>query len=288
MKLKSLLLLGATLCLFACEKPYSGEEAIEKNSNVILRVSSLEQIPFEGEVTARAEGDVTDICSRLNIAIYQDGEKVKALAQKRGDTDYGTAGFSLPEGSYTLVVIAHNSTGTCTFTTLDKITFKDNLVTDTYLYSGTLQVTKEAQTVEIGLHRAVAMFRLVLTDDIPSEVKQLQFYYTGGSSTLSAVTGYGSVNSRQTVKINVDSSQHMFDVYTFPHDETGELKMVISALDANGEVLRQKTLEKVPVTRNRITRYTGSFFGGSTGEVGSVSFNMTASPDWDGEDERTL
>ena len=133
MKLKSLLLLGAAVCLIACEKPYSGEEAVEKHSNVILRVSSLEQIPFDGEVTARADEDVTNLCSRLNFAIYQDGEKVKALAQKQGDTDFGTAGFSLPEGSYTLVVVAHNSTGTCTFTSLDKITFKDNLVTDTYL-----------------------------------------------------------------------------------------------------------------------------------------------------------
>lgn len=288
MKCKTLFFCMVALCLAACEKPYAGEEAYEPQANLILRVSSLEQIPFDGEMTSRADGAVTDFCSRLNFAIYQDGEKVKALAQKQGDTDYGTAGFSLPEGDYTLVVVAHNSAGTCTFTALDKITFKDNLVTDTYLYSGELQVTKETKTVDIGLKRVVAMVRLVLTDDIPSDVKQLQFYYTGGSSTLSAVTGYGSVNSRQTVKVNVEPEQHQFEVYTFPHDETGNLKMVISALDANGEVLRQKTLEQVPVTRNRITRYTGTFFEGSTGEVGSVSFNISMSPEWDGEDERIM
>ena len=288
MKAYHLFLCAVVVCLWSCEKPYLGEDAIETGANVILRVTSMEQIPFDGEMVSRADEAVTKLCSRLNFAIYQGGDKVKALAQKQGDTGFGTAGFSLPEGSYTLVIVAHNSTGTCTFTSLDKITFKDNIVTDTYLYSGQLDVTKEAQTLDIELHRVVAMFRLVLTDDIPDEVKQLKFYYTGGSSTLSGATGYGSVDSRQTVKLDVNSRQNQFEVYTFPHDETGNLKMTISALDASGEVLRERTLENVPVTRNRITRYTGQFFGTSTGEVGDVSFNLTASSEWDGEDEQTL
>lgn len=288
MKAYHLFLCAVVVCLWSCEKPYLGEDAIEPSANVILRVTSMEQIPFDGEMVSRADEAVTKLCSRLNFAIYQGDEKVKSLAQKQGDSDYGTAGFSLPEGSYTLVVVAHNSTGTCTFTSLDKITFKDNIVTDTYLYSGELTVTKETQTVDIGLRRVVAMFRLVLTDEVPAEVCQLKFYYTGGSSTLSGETGYGSVNSRQTVKLDVVAGQKQFEVYTFPHAETDELKMVISALDANGEVLRERTLENVPVTRNRITRYTGQFFGASTGEVGNVSFNLTASSEWDGEDEQTL
>ena len=288
MKAYHLFLCAVAVCLCSCEKPYLGEDAIEAGANVILRVTSMEQIPFDGEVISRADESVTKLCSRLNFAIYQGDEKVKSLAQKQGDADYGTAGFSLPEGSYTLFVVAHNSGGTCTFTSRDKITFKDNLVTDTYLYSGDLQVTRETQTIDLELHRVVAMFRLVLTDEVPAEVSQLKFYYTGGSSTLSGDTGYGSVNSRQTVKLDVATGQRQFEVYTFPHAETGELKMVISALDANGEVLRERTLENVPVTRNRITRYTGQFFSGSTGQTGSVSLNMTASSVWDGEDLQTF
>ena len=150
MKAYHLFLCAVAVCLWSCEKPYLGEDAIEAGANVILRVTSMEQIPFDGEVISRADESVTKLCSRLNFAIYQGDEKVKSLVQKQGDADYGTAGFSLPEGSYTLFVVAHNSTGTCTFTSRDKITFKDNLVTDTYLYSGDLTVTKETQTVDIG------------------------------------------------------------------------------------------------------------------------------------------
>ena len=38
--------------------------------------------------------------------------------------------------------------------------------------------------------------RFVLTDDIPSDVKKMQFYYTGGSGAFNALTGLGSVNSK--------------------------------------------------------------------------------------------
>lgn len=42
------------------------------------------------------------------------------------------------------------------------------------------------------------MFRLVIKDEIPEQAKKIKFYYTGGSSTLNAKTGYGCVNSKQT------------------------------------------------------------------------------------------
>lgn len=265
-----------------------GEDPIEPQSNIVLHVTSLEQIPFDGEAETRSEQSVTELCSRLNFAIYQGSDKVKALAQKQGDQNYGTAGFNLPVGDYTLVIVGHNTAGTCTFTELDKITFKDNIVSDTYLYSGELHVTAEAQTLALQLRRVVAMFRLVLTDDLPAEVQQMKFYYTGGSSTLSGATGRGSVNSRQTVKLPVSPGQRQFEVFTFPHEETGELKMTISALDANGEVLRERILEHVPVTRNRITRFTGSFFIGETGQSSAFSVQLSASSEWDGEDENEL
>ncbi len=49
------------------------------------------------------------------------------------------------------------------------------------------------QSYDLTLTRAVAMFRLVLTDEeIPSNVAKLKFYYVGGSSTFSPKDGYGA------------------------------------------------------------------------------------------------
>ena len=278
------------LCLVACEAPYIGEPVSpepEEEPNVVIRVSGFEQIPFEDAIPAfptRADEEVVDICSRLNFVVYANGEKVKSLAQKRGDKDYGTAAFNLPDGTYTFAVIGHNSDGTCTVTSLDKISFKDNRVTDTFVYSGDIEVSSETHTYDIELQRAVAMVRIVVADEIPSDVRQMQFYYTGGSSTLSALTGFGSVNSRQTVKMEVQEGQNQFELYTFPHAETGELKLTVTPLDATGEAWGTPVVfENVPVRRNRITRYTGDFFTGSSGQKSELSFHLTASSAWDDE-----
>ena len=78
---------------------------------------------------------------------------------------------------YQLVVIAHNGEGSATITSTEKVTFPNNKVTDTFYYYGDLIVTSEVQSYDLTLTRAVAMFRLVLTDDeIPSSVTKFKFY----------------------------------------------------------------------------------------------------------------
>ena len=115
------------------------------------------------------------MCSRLNVAIFDaDGTKVKTVAQKEGDTGYGTVALTLAAGTYQLVAIAHNGEGSATITSTEKVTFPNNKVTDTFYYYGDLIVTSEVQSYDLTLTRAVAMFRLVLTDEeIPSNVAKL-------------------------------------------------------------------------------------------------------------------
>ena len=125
--------------------------------------------------------------------------------------------------------------------------------------------------------------RLLLPLFQNANITQLKFYYTGGSSTLSAITGYGSVNSKQTVVLNVAAGQRNFEVYTIPHAETGELKMTISALDASGTVMKERPFEGVSVQRNMITCYTGDFFNGASTETGESSFQMKVNAEWEGE-----
>ena len=268
--------------LAACEKPLLGEDAVgdsPTDANVILRFTQFEQEAF-----TRAATDITSLCSRLNIAIFNsEGTKVKTVAQKEGDSDYGTVALSLAEGTYQLVVIAHNCEGSATITSTEKVTFPNNKVTDTFYYYGDLVVTSETQNYDLTLTRAVAMFRLVLTDeDIPSAVAKFKFYYTGGSSTFSPKDGYGCVNSKQT-EIRTVASDGVYEIYTLPHTEEDVLtKLTVTALDANDNTIKERIFENVPVVRNQVTRYTGSFFGsGGGGQTGSGSFRMTADPDWD-------
>ena len=296
------MLLALTLLAAACEKPVINEDLVAtKNANVILHFVQYEQCSFGDDVTSlpyrggagvgsvtRAATDITELCSRLNIAVFDaDGTKVKTVAQKESDANFGTVGLTLTAGTYRLVVIAHNCDGSATITSTEKVTFPNNKVTDTFYYYGDLVVTDAKQSYDLTLTRAVAMFRLVLTDEsIPSNVAKLKFYYLGGSSTFSPKDGAGCVNSKQTEIRSVPSGSPAgmsFEIFTLPHTEDDVLtKLTVTALDANDNTVKERTFENVPVTRNQVTRYTGSFFGnGGTGQTSDGTFRLTADPDWD-------
>ena len=280
--------IALALLVAACEKPILDEDAVtRKEANVILHMTQYEQEAFGNSgnrAATRAATDITELCSRLNIAIFDaEGTKVKTVAQKEGDASFGTVALTLAAGTYQLVVIAHNGEGSATISSTEKVTFPNNKVTDTFYYYGDLIVTSEVQTYDLTLTRAVAMFRMVLTDDeIPSTVTKFKFYYTGGSSTFSPSAGYGCVNSKQT-EIRPVADDGTYEIFTLPHTEEDVLtKLTVTALDTNDNTVKERVFENVPVTRNQVTRYTGSFFGnGGSGQTSDGTFRLTADPDWD-------
>ena len=296
--------IALALLLAACEKPVldSEDTASTKDANVILHFTQFGQEAFSragsicgnsisAPAATRAATDITELCSRLNIAIFDaDGTKVKTVAQKDGDAGYGTVALTLASGTYKLVVIAHNGEGSATITSTEKVTFPNNKVTDTFYYYGDLIVTDATQSYDLTLTRAVAMFRLVLTDEsIPSTVAKMKFYYLGGSSTFSPKDGCGCVNSKQT-EIRSVSDDGIYEIFTLPHTEDDVLtKLTVTALDQNDNIIKEKVFENVPVTRNQVTRYTGSFFGsGGGGSTSEGTFRMTADPDWDSVNDYTF
>lgn len=291
--MKQFLLFILALLAVACEKPMIPDDMTGKmipaDANVILHFKQYEQESFGSSAhrsATRAATDITELCSRLNIAIFDaDGTKVKTVAQKESDANFGTVGLTLTAGTYRLVVIAHNCDGSATITSTEKVTFPNNKVTDTFYYYGDLVVTDAKQSYDLTLTRAVAMFRMVLTDkEFPSTVAKMKFYYTGGSSTFSPKDGYGCVNSKQT-EIRAVANDSIYEIFTMPHSEEDVIKkLTVTALDADDNSVKERTFENIPITRNQVTRYTGSFFG-SGGSGGSSSsdgtFHLTADPDWD-------
>lgn len=206
---------------------------------------------------------------RLSIAFFQDDKKVKNIHTLMEDLPENLVKISLPEGSYQIVAIAHNGDGNCTISSPQKITFANNKVTDTsYLYD-TLEVGASHVSKNLCLKRAVATFKLNLTDSFPEEMYQLKFYYTGGSSTFNAYTGFGCVNSRQTEYRAINPQVSDYYVYTFPHKEKKVLKMVITMQDNKQNDLKEETLENVPVVANDTTLYRGNFETSFSEENGS-------------------
>ena len=308
-----LLMLVATLT--SCEKfalDDSGTNSHDANANVIIHASVAKNNSTgtrsgeedfgdeeKGDEDGLDEGDeeiegkpLEDYCSRLSIAIFDGEEKVKTLNLKAED-GYEDIGINLDAGKYRMVAIGHNGNGNCTISSPEKVKFYKNKMTDTFFYYGTFNVIDGEDTDDyILLNRAVAQFKVHITDaTIPAEAHSIKFYYTGGSSTLDAVTGYGCVQSRQTESFKLQEGKRDYSVYTFPREENKGLKMTINILDADAQSIKEYSKEGVPVKRNNITQTNISIKDHTisdpdqkeNGDSGKGNLGFTVNPDWEGE-----
>ncbi len=283
----TLTMICATFVLLSCEKPITLEdgETDDVEGNLRVNVYEIEKAPF-ANLTRTA---VSDVCTRLNFAIYDEGgSRLKQVNQTSDKSGFGQCAFQLEEGTYQLVVVGHSANGNPTMTNLGKIQFTNSTgYTDTFLCYGEVNIGEEPVELNISMDRIVALCRFVVTDDIPAEVKKLQFYYTGGSGAFNAVTGMGCVNSKQTVTYDVATvSEKQFDLYTFLHEPSDNIVLTVTALDASGNELHSRQFD-VPMQQNHITWLSGAFFDGSGSSSTSIT-GVTVNTNWDGETHLTF
>ena len=217
---------------------------------------------------------------------------MKTLNLKAEDV-FVDIGINLDAGKYRMVAIGHNGSGNCTISSPEKVKFYKNKMTDTFFYYGTFNVIDGEDTDDyILLNRAVAQCKVHITDaTIPAEAHSIKFYYTGGSSTLDAVTGYGCVKSRQTENFKLQEGKRDYSVYTFPREENKGLKMTINILDADAQSIKEYSKEGVPVKCSNITQTNISIQDHTISEPnqkenddsGNGGLGFTVNPDWEGE-----
>ena len=281
--------LAIAITLASCEKVAIPESDASEELNGNLRVSvyQIEQTPFAG--STRTTEAASAACTKLNFAIYDEGgSRLKQINQQSSAADFGSVAFQLDEGTYQLVVVGHSANGNPTMTDPTKIQFSNATgYTDTFLCYGEVTIGEEPVDYEVSLDRIVALCRFVITDDIPAEVKKLRFYYTGGSGAFNAVTGLGCVNSKQDVKFDVTpAGSKQFDLYTFLHDQSDNIALTVTALDARGNELYSRQFD-VPMQQNNITWLSGAFFNGSGSSSTTIS-GVTVNTDWAGETHLTF
>lgn len=292
----ALFVMSVVFVLVSCEKPLIGEEknAVDTKGNLRVSVFQIEKMPlaslFPGvsQTTTRGAQAVSEVCTRLNFAVYDiDDSRVKQVNQTADQTNFGTASFQLEEGTYQLVVVGHSANGNPTMTNPAKIQFTNSTgYTDTFLCYGEVTIGEDAVDLQVSLDRIVALCRFVVTDDVPADVRKMQFYYTGGSGAFNAATGLGSVASKQTVTVDVTGGQKQFDLYTFLHEPSDNIALKVTALDASGNVLYEHEFD-VPMEQNHITWLSGAFFNGS-GSSSTTITGVTVNTDWAGETHLTF
>lgn len=271
----------AVTALSACEKMVVDEEETEsgKKGNVTLKATMFNIVPFE----TRAVQNIADYCSRLCFVVYDSsGSKVKGVSQKKGDTGYGQVSMTLEPATYKLLVLAHSGQSNPTLTDPSFLQFTNQMgYSDTFYYYGDLIVTEEAATHELQLQRATTLLSLTITDELPSNLKQIRCEWVGESGVFNATTGWGgTVNSTQVVVYNVEglTAPITLRLYTFMRQEEGTLKLTIDATDTNGATIEKRVYNDVPIKNRMVTEYSGRFFSSAESEN---SFNLTAETGWE-------
>ena len=284
----ALVVICAISALVSCEKAATIEEdSNDVSGNLRVSVYEIEKTPFAS--LTRGVEPVANVCTRLSFAIYDmSGSRIKQVNQEKSNASFGVAGFQLEEGDYQLVVVGHSANGNPTMTNPEKIQFTNTTgYTDTFLCYSEVSIGEDPVDYEVSLDRIVALCRFVITDDIPAEVKKMQFYYTGGSGAFNAKTGMGCVNSKQTVTYDVTTvSEKQFDLYTFLHEPSDGIALKVTALDANGNELYNREFD-VPMQQNHITWLSGAFFSGSSSSSTTIT-GVTVNTDWAGETHLTF
>ena len=305
-----MLLLAAAVGMTACEKvvldedtppaehnasPVSDDDtgddtgAAPAGANLVVRVTGFSVIPYD----TRTATPIADYCTRLGVVVYREGKKVKAVTQRQGDSAYGQVAMELEAGTYQLLVLAHSSTGNPSLATPEKIQFtNDDGFSDTFYHYGDVVVTDEQMVQDVTLERVTSMLRFTTEDPVPAEVKQVRLYFTGGSGTLDATTGYGCVNSQQSVFFDITPDMVgkplTLETYTIPKAETASLKLFVTAYaldEKHGgvKILTEREFPNVPIERNKITQYSGWFF--SERPQTDHAFALVAHTGWGGQTE---
>jgi hypothetical protein len=275
---------GLLAMLTGCEKPILPEG---DDGNVHLTF-----VPTTHDMTTRGTVAVGDYFSRLAVQMFDaDGNKVwdKVKTQTRDDDDFGTLNVGLLAGTYTVVAVGHSSPVTPTIKSTEMVQFtaKDGVKnSDTFSYCGSVTVAENGGSHELRMNRVTAMVTFEFTDEtMPANYAGVRVDYTGGSANFNPTTGEGCTKSTQSELRGKDALYF----FTFPYmSDEGTLKMTVTALDKDQNVLTTKVLTDVPVTRNRITRCQGPLFGDGDYTIYQTAFGITVNTDWAGEDFYTF
>ena len=274
----------AAITLAACEKPIVPEMAGTGNVTVT----------FEPTGRDLTRGTVTAF-TKLNVQLFdQNGDKVydKVKTQTSADEDFCTMSLKLSAGTYTIVAVGHSSTISATIKSPESVQFTASdgeKLTDTFCHCSVITIGGENASFTLPMYRVGAMIQFVLTDtQVPDNFAYFLMEYTGGSANFNPQTLEGITKSTQSEK-RIRNSLNVHQSYTFPYMATScTLNMTVSGLDSEGTVIRKRVFDAVPVTRNRITTYTGKFFEEGDGVFTQSDFGFVIHTDWDGEEHYTF
>lgn len=246
----------------SCEKMnVEASDDDDAMANVVLRIGSIEQVPFP--MVTRAT--IGELCSHLCFHVYDDdGIRVEYVNQKVEDANFGTASFLLDKGHYYLVVVGHSASKNPSFSANEKVSISGDNLGDTFWCSEDFEVGDDNVNLDLGLQRIVSLLQFVPTVTPPADLDHIVFKYKGSKGTFNGLTGYGSTTASQSLKVMTSSDASQYEFYMIPRADEDMIDVSMMAYDSEIRGLGGCSIDEVPVKRNCITICRGNLFDGGS------------------------
>lgn len=256
---------------------------------------TVEEFPDTRAVTradATAAADYSSVAA-IDLAFFtSDGTLAYKYTQWRSDkTTHETFGeftCQLLFGTYTMVVVARggNTSDVFNLTSPTEASYTSEFARETFTATQEVKVNStDALNISATLHRIMTKLRICSTDNLPSAAAQIRTTYSIGSKSFNPTTGVALDSNGFTVTnaVHKENWKLVVSNYAFLTADEQKATIKLEVLDKGANVLNTKTIENVPLKRNRITTLSGSLFTADTS-----TFSVLLSTDWETEETVTF
>lgn len=279
MKMKIFLAVFALLAAASCTK-VTDEVVSNQNETapVTVRVSGFSIAQDEIPTTRGTEAlDSYLGGGAITLAFYDAaGTEVYKTTQIKGDGTYTTFGeftANLPVGNYTMVAVAraYYDGDAFTLTSPTEAAYTSERPRETFSKVQSVTVTSaSALDINVTLNRITAMLTIQSTDNRPAGIARIRTTYAKGSKAFNPTTGLAtsdagfSQTNTPSAPVGTTIMVSSCPFLTSADDAEEKIDITIEVLDASDNVLFTKTVNNVPLRRNRQTTLRGAIFTAST------------------------
>ena len=281
---------AAVAVLTSCSADGGGTDRVPEyraagDTTVTLSFNQMTMESMDARARSRTRGSLTEASmARLDVWI-SDGTTTQDFHQAKTDDGFGTVTATLNKTkTYTLYAIAHKATAACTLSE-GVVSFPDDSPKESCWYS-TSFTPATATSLNCAMQRITGKFTLSTTDAVPEAATKMRFVIKSTATRYSVSAGPTNVIDRTVDYTSItrkpaDNTANFNMNILAASDDATNFEIMVTAYDADDNILQTRTFVDVPIRNGYVTRYAGTFFIDS-----GMTMSFTAS-DWVEYDETT-
>lgn len=210
---------------------------------------------------------ITDVCTRIEYIVYESGQSPTIFKQKNFvqgvDADFGIISDALPEGEYTVVIVAHSSEEASVEG--QAICF-DNQLTDTFHYALELTIYEmEYFDAIISLRRVVSKVQFKSTEAVPDNLETLCIEVDNFPGKLDVFTGQGLTSedlflyTHSFTAAEKGKNDMTHDFLCFDPTDNATMEVTLTATNTTDDITRTWDLSVDPKA-NQMICYSGCLY----------------------------